>query len=146
MISSVLLVCTANICRSPMAAALLASTTESATVQVESAGVAALSGEGPDPAVQDLLAAKGLDISGHRARQLELTLARNFELILAMEARQVDWIKRAYPQLWGRTYRLGHWLDLDILDPYGGSSQDLQNAKSVIEKSLDQWHQRIQFA
>lgn len=58
--------------------------------------------------------ARGLDIRGHRARQLDADLVRRFDLVLVMEQGQADWIIRALPFSRGRMQRLGRWRDRDI--------------------------------
>lgn len=140
--NNILVVCTANICRSPMAAALLEARSCSGSMCIDSAGVAALEGKPADPIVVELLGERGMDLSGHRAKQLDQELARGFDLILAMESRQVDWIKQAYPVLWGRTFSLGHWEGADIPDPYGKGRAELEKTKELIERSLRQWQDK----
>jgi protein-tyrosine phosphatase len=80
-IGKVLFVCVGNICRSPMAAALLAhrfSVRGGGAASVESAGVAALVGRPADSLAVDLLRERGIDLSAHRARQLTPELAAAF--------------------------------------------------------------------
>src|SRR4051795_10625813 len=66
----VLMVCTGNICRSPMAQVLLeqALRKRGFDVRVESAGLGALVGRGADPMAMQLMEKRGLDLKTHRAR------------------------------------------------------------------------------
>ncbi|TDC03707.1 low molecular weight phosphatase family protein [Nonomuraea longispora] len=84
----ILLVCTANICRSAMAEviarAMLAGTGLPAATG--SAGVRALTGCPMAPHALATLARLGLDGRAHRARPLALDLVRSADLLLTMEA------------------------------------------------------------
>ncbi|MFL5359908.1 MAG: low molecular weight phosphotyrosine protein phosphatase, partial [Myxococcales bacterium] len=80
MFDRVLMVCTGNICRSPMAQVLLADALKKRgiDVAVESAGLGALVGHPADPIAVKLMQARGLDLSGHRGRQLTREIIRSF--------------------------------------------------------------------
>jgi len=51
-------------------------------VEVSSAGIHALVGEEAPQAARKLLAERGVDLSGHRSRQLDRTLIEESDLIL----------------------------------------------------------------
>ena len=138
-IHKALLVCVGNICRSPMATALLAERLASwpAPPVVESAGVAAVSGAAADPIAIDLLSRRGMDISGHRARQLTAELASHFDLILVMEDRQQRAVERIFPPARGRVHRLGRFGDFDIPDPYGKPRAAFESSLALIERGID---------
>ena len=87
---TVLFVCTGNICRSPMAAALLAAGLPPAGpsgsgdgVQVASAGTRALVGAPLDPHAERALREAGTPVPGVPARQLTGELVREADLVLA---------------------------------------------------------------
>jgi len=84
---SVLLVCTANICRSPMAEALLRARLGEAAAdwRIESAGTWALEGEGAAPRAIKVLKARGIDLSQHRSRVVDASLLNRARLVLVME-------------------------------------------------------------
>lgn len=142
---SILTVCTGNICRSPLAEARLRQrlAEAGADVHVASAGVGALVDEPADPHAVTVAAELGMDLSTHRGQQLTLSLGEAYELILVMENGQKEWIVSRYPVLQGRVYRLGHWQDLDIPDPYGRSLQRFRAAASQIDLAVDHWLERI---
>jgi protein-tyrosine phosphatase len=123
---SVLVVCTGNICRSPMAAGLLKGALPSdlkARVEVHSAGTHALHGNSATPEAVAAAAHFGVDISHHRARLLNKEMILSADLILAMEAHHVKTIKSAF--LFNRTpVRLLGYFDAkggpeEVDDPYG---------------------------
>lgn len=82
----VLVVCTGNTCRSPMAEGLLSALFEERGVaaEVRSAGTFAMEGGPAQPFAIETAAAASLDISGHAARQLSEELVRWADTILCM--------------------------------------------------------------
>src|SRR5947209_6644699 len=110
------MVCTGNICRSPMAEVLLASRLRERGIdaRVESGGTSALVGCPADPMAQELLRARGLDLSRHRARQLTPDLVRGFDLVLAMEPEHQRFLEAIDPTARGRVHRLGRVGGFDI--------------------------------
>jgi protein-tyrosine phosphatase len=138
MLDRVLMVCAGNICRSPMAEGLLrARLAGRAGAAVESAGISALAGRAADPIAVDLLAARGVDISGHRARQLSADLAARFDVLVVMEKRQVRDVELMFPFARGRVRRLGEFGNFDVDDPYGEPRHEFERALSMIERGLD---------
>jgi protein-tyrosine phosphatase len=88
--SSLLLVCTANICRSPMAQyALLAGLQRrwgpaADAVEVSSAGTHALDGAPIAEHAAALLTGRGIDVEGFRSRRLHTDLVEAADLVLAV--------------------------------------------------------------
>jgi len=88
--TSVLFVCMGNICRSPTAEGVFRKVhSEMAPhipIAVDSAGTHAYHiGEPPDPRSQAVAKARGVDISGHRGRQVEAGDFMAFDYVLAMD-------------------------------------------------------------
>ena len=86
---NILIVCIGNICRSPMAEGLLKQALTASgkgDCLVSSAGLGALVGRPPDKKACQLMLEKDLDISGHRARQLNKDMIRKADLVLVMES------------------------------------------------------------
>ncbi|PRX55970.1 protein-tyrosine phosphatase [Nonomuraea fuscirosea] len=83
----ILLVCTANICRSAMAEVIARAMLHSASLPVatSSAGVRALVGHPMAPHAVAALDRLGLDGRAHRARLLEPALVSSADLLLTME-------------------------------------------------------------
>lgn len=134
----VLMVCTGNICRSPMAEVLLARRLRDRgiTAVVESAGIAALVGRAADPTARALMGARNLDLGAHRARQLTPEIIRSFELILVMEAAQQRAVEAMHPSARGRVHRLGSVGKFDVPDPYRQDRAAFERALALIERGL----------
>lgn len=138
MFESVLFVCVGNICRSPMAEGLLRSRLGgSRALHVESAGLAALEGREADPTAVALLRERGIDISGHRARQLTPELLARFQLVLVMEDSHRRKIESLAPAARGRVHRVGKFGEYDIADPYQKPRHAFETALAMIDRGLD---------
>lgn len=87
--SDVLVVCHANITRSPLLAAMLAERWAAAYgLTVGSAGVRAMVGSGPDPGSAVEAEVRGLSLTHHVARQVDAHLVQSARLVLTMTERQ----------------------------------------------------------
>lgn len=139
---AILVVCEGNICRSPMAEAVLAAALPD--VRLHSAGLSALVGQPADDVAVELLAARGLDIAPHRARQINRQLCLDSDLVFVMEKEQRRRLEKTYPETCGRVFRLGEFLDQDVPDPYRQSPEAFRSALALIDKSISQWVPRIQ--
>lgn len=137
----VLLVCTANICRSPMAEALWREAAQGRRrpLPVASAGLEAEPGRPADPTCVALLQERGLDLGGHRATRFRADAALDCELILAMEPAQVKRIQALAPQLSGRVQLLGRWTDGPIEDPFRREPDIYVRCVELLEKSIRAW-------
>lgn len=102
-----LFVCTANICRSPMAAALFAGRCGGAgdRAAVSSAGLGP-SGLAVPPEVVDVMTARGVDVSGHRSTTLTASMVAAADLVVGMSLRHVQEAVLLEPSAWTRTFRL----------------------------------------
>lgn len=133
------MVCTGNICRSPMAEGLLRArfVARRRGVSAASAGIAALSGRPADPLAVALLAERGVDISGHRARQVTPELLSGFDLVLVMDAGQQRELEALSRAARGRVHRLGRFGGFDVPDPYREPREAFERALELIERGLD---------
>ena len=114
---SILVVCTGNICRSPVGERLLRSRLPD--MKVDSAGIAALTGEAADPVMAETAREYGLSLESHCAKQLTPLMCREYDLILTMEQNHIEAVTRLAMESRGKTFLFGYWLQqLEIADPY----------------------------
>lgn len=145
--SRLLIVCTGNICRSPVAEALLKTRLP---LVIESAGLGALVGHGVDPSAKALAEASGLDVSAHQARQVTLEMISQADLILAMSENQRRAIGRLAPAATGKTMLFGRWLGEsdnglgeEIPDPYRKSFEAFEYVHRQLTRAAEAWHSRL---
>jgi len=131
------MVCEGNICRSPIAAALLAR--DMPHVSVASAGTRALVGRAADPVAVQLMDDRGLDLRNHVATLLTPAHLRSADLVLTMTLAQRELIETNYPYARGKTYRLGDHDDLDVVDPYQRGPFIFELAMTQIEQGVSRW-------
>ena len=144
MIRHILVVCVGNICRSPMAEAVLRDALRGLEdVTVESAGLGALVDEPASEHSVELMRERGLDISGHRAQQLTSELVTKADLILVMESGHRRVIDANEPTARGKVYRLGEWQDLEIPDPYRQPRDAFEAALEKIDTGIADWVERL---
>lgn len=144
---SVLFVCTANMCRSPMAQGLFqAQLSKLDGWRVESAGVAALDGTPASQKTLQILEERGIDLSFHKARQVDSHLMEQFALILVMENRHKIILQSQFPQFASKVYLLSEMVgeEWEVDDPVGGTFEDYRNTAFQIEKVLKEGMTRIE--
>lgn len=144
MFKHIIVVCTGNICRSPMAEALLRARLGVRAQRVVSAGTGALVGYPADPTAVDVAAEHGLDLSGHRAQQATLPLLASMDLILTLDQSHNDWLNRQYPQLRGRVHKILKWREnADVEDPYRRPREAFVKAFDDIEAGVEDWLRKL---
>jgi protein-tyrosine phosphatase len=138
MAEHVLMVCTGNICRSPVAEAALRQACPG--VRVSSAGLHALVGRGIDPDSAAAAQAMGIALHDHRARQFDAAIGQGADVILVMEPHHRTEIGQRWPHLLGKTFLLGHFeAAKEIPDPYRrGSALHLHMAE-LVRDSVGHW-------
>ena len=142
--NSILTVCVGNICRSPVAEALLK--TRLPNCKVWSAGLHAVVGHGVEPTAREIAEQHGLDVSDHRAQQVAGWMLSHADLVLVMEARHQQELQRLYPLARGKIRRLGEFGPqgaYDIADPYRQSRAAFEAAHDAIALGVDEWARRI---
>ena len=137
----ILILCVGNICRSPIAEALLRR--EFPEKKIWSAGLGALIGSPADPLSIEVAAARGLDMSDHRTQQLASWMCQIADLILVMEQFQKIEIQQQYPLARGKVFLLGEFGKFDIADPYRQSIAAFDTAYEAIALGVANWAPRI---
>ena len=140
MFQNILIVCVGNICRSPAAEALLAHKLEGKGLTIISAGIGALVGNPMDKTAHEVLNDHGVEHTAHRARQVDSEMLHRADLILVMEQSHIQHIRQIAPEVHGKTFLLGKWLDdTEIPDPYRQSKPAFEHVHSLLTQSVESW-------
>ncbi len=145
--ANILIICTANICRSPVAAALLRDRLRQrglADWMVSSAGTWAMVSRGASRYSIEVMQRDGIDITEHRARMVEEGHMVDADLVLTMETGHAEALRAEFPghahKVFLLTEMLGH--SYNIADPYGGPLEEYERMviglSDVIDQGLDQ--------
>lgn len=139
---NILVVCTGNICRSPTGEYLLKKELGPG-FNVMSAGLGALVDNPAHEISQKIALQHGIDMSAHRARQINLDILKWADLILVMENGHKRELLYKYPWLEGKVFRYGESHQVDIPDPYRRPESAFVLAWNFISKLTPYWVEKI---
>jgi protein-tyrosine phosphatase len=140
MLDRVLMICSGNVCRSPMAEGLLrARFRRRGAGAVASAGLHALEGRAADPHAVSVLAERGIDITSHRARQVTPELLASFDLVLVMEEAQRHELEALSRAARGRVHLVGRFGGFEVADPHRQPREAFVEACARIDRGLEQF-------
>jgi protein-tyrosine phosphatase len=153
---ALLFVCTANVCRSPLAAILMKNKLAKLEIstgkplddwRVESAGTWGMDGSDMAVGVRTVLVEMGIKPGNHSARTVNAELLNAFDLILTMEKGQKEALKAEFLESAGRVYMLSEMIQerFDIRDPMGEPIEEFRQTARVIETILNQGFDRIKY-
>jgi protein-tyrosine phosphatase len=141
----VLFVCMGNICRSPTAEGvfrkLLAECAPELEVLIDSAGTHGYhTGAPPDPRACRAAERRGIDLKTLRARQITVEDFSRFELVLAMDEQNRDFLVEACPPEYRHRIRLllefaPHLNRREVPDPYYGGSTGFEHVLDLVEEA-----------
>lgn len=147
----ILIVCTGNTCRSPMAEALLRSkfekrfggeTEASRRVYVASAGLNAFPGGPASIEAQATMAARGLSLVEHQSRSVTTHALQTADLILTMTRSHRNAIIDQMPEISSKV-KLVSGTNADVSDPFGGPQAVYAACAEQIDGHLDQWLEQL---
>lgn len=138
---NILVVCVGNICRSPMAEFFFKSSRPD--LNVSSAGISALVGHNADPKAIHCMDQRSIDMRTHIARQLNADLIKQSDLILVMSSNQQKHIEQTWPFAKGKVFRLGHWQNQNVPDPYQHDQAFFDQICHNIQSYAQDWHTHL---
>ena len=142
MFSTILVVCTGNVCRSPIGERLLRQYLPDR--RITSAGIFGLEGRPADDYAQEVARRHGISLDGHVARKLTRGLMQESDLILVMEPEHLRFISAMAPEIRGKSLLFGQWLEpQDIPDPYRKSREAFEYVFGLLGKASQEWARRL---
>jgi protein-tyrosine phosphatase len=144
---AILFCCAGNICRSPTAEGVFAKKVADAgwsgRIFADSAGTHAYHlGEPPDPRTQSAARARGYDLSALRARRVERDDFDRFDLVLAMDQDNREFLARLCPPSHSRKLKLmmeyaRSYTAREVPDPYDGGPDDFALVLEMLEDATE---------
>ena len=144
----ILIVCTANVCRSPVAEALLRDRlrkTGREEWEVGSAGTWAYPGQHAADFSVQLMGEEGLHIENHSSRIVSKKLLASTDLVLCMEIGHAEALRAEFPDDRHKIYLLSDMSDkhYSVKDPYGGPLEAYQSMVTEVATLIDEGLPRI---
>jgi protein-tyrosine-phosphatase len=140
----ILFICTANIIRSPLAAALLRQKFSLSNPvipwTVNSAGIYEMNSQPAHPLVCMVASDSGLDLSQHTSKQVTLDLVQSSYLVLTMESNHKEALRAAFPAETPKIFLLTEMINrkYDIPDPIGGTLDDFRFTLVQLDRIITQ--------
>lgn len=139
--NNILVVCVGNICRSPMAEYFFK--TARPELNISSAGISGMVDYPADDKAILCMDRLNIDMREHKARKLNEQHVKQADLILVMSSRQQQHIEKTWSFAKGKVFRLGHWRNTNIADPYQHDQAFFDEICQLIQDSVNDWNQRI---
>ncbi len=139
---TILFVCTANICRSPMAAALMrqriAELGLNGQVEVQSAGIWAREGEPASQGAALALEQRGISLAEHRSTAMSAALLERASIVLVMEETHRRFLFHLDPKHLNKVFLLTEMMGRseEIADPYGGSPEEYAATADKLDRLI----------
>ena len=136
----VLFVCLGNICRSPMAEAMLRHIAKGDIITDSAATSRYQIGKPPHPGTQEVLTDLGISFEGMAARQITEADFYDFDLIIGMDQSNINDLLSIAPK--GMESKVSMLIEgLDVPDPY--YTGDFEETKKLLSESIEKLYDTI---
>jgi protein-tyrosine-phosphatase len=130
-------VCTGNICRSPMAEAIIADEARRSglSVRVTSAGTGALDGYPATDFARSVMEEIGLSLAEHRSRALTRELVNDAALVVTATQRHRDDLRYFFAQESAKIVSFDDLTGLgDVADPMGSDAAEFRRIRDLLRE------------
>jgi protein-tyrosine-phosphatase len=113
--------------------------------QVGSAGIWTVDGRPASGYAIEEMARRGIDISGHRSRNITREMMAGADLVLVMTRQHAEALGAAFPEHGRKVYLLSEMVGQphDIEDPYGGPRSEYAHTARELEQLIEDGYERI---
>lgn len=143
---NLLMICTGNICRSPIAEGLapMIGRELGLTVHTKSAGTLGLRERPADPKSVKVCAEVNVDISSHQSQGITQELVDWATYILVMERRHASHLRKHYVHVEDKVIELGTFSGRSsVPDPIGGWTYKFRGCRKQIDKALRRFLEQL---
>jgi protein-tyrosine-phosphatase len=140
------MVCSGNICRSPMACAIARDMIAKLGLdgEVDSAGTLGIVGKPADPHARVALGMLGLEQEEHRSRAIDAAIIQRADALVVMSAEHERSIRLRDPTAAAKIHRLWEYTDEsnrleEIDDPIGGDLEVFLDCRDDLVECLTNW-------
>jgi L-threonylcarbamoyladenylate synthase len=141
-----LLICSGNTCRSPMAQVLFEDAwkrhSQSLNIGVSSAGTSAMDGVSATPEAREVMARRGIDLSNHSSRLVSARDIAEADLVITMGTSHKFSLLQRLPEYPSKIYTLSevvpHAVLGDVVDPFGRGIKEYENAALILQNAMEE--------